>query len=98
VEYEIGASSQRTALLPHLAEADHRQWHTYLSDSGIKDQIKEKLEPGGTSDWLGSADQSRTGRTGMSVCQLIENSRESYLFKSISGRSFFLKFRLQLFE
>jgi len=56
VEYEIGASSPRTALLPHLAEADHRQWHTYLSDSGIKDQIKEKFEPGGTSDWLGSAD------------------------------------------
>jgi multidrug efflux pump subunit AcrB len=29
-------------------------------------------------DWLGSAAQSRTGRTGMSVSQLIENSRESH--------------------
>jgi hypothetical protein len=34
----------------------------------------------------------------MSICQLIENSRESYLLKSISGRSFFLKFGLQLTE
>ena len=50
------------------------QWHSCLSDRGHKDQIKEKLQPGARLDWLGSADQSRTGRTGMSVCQFIENS------------------------
>jgi hypothetical protein len=29
------------------------QWHTYLSDSGRKDQIKKKFQPGGTSGLAG---------------------------------------------